>query len=140
MTIKAVLREYRKNKGLSQTELAEKIGVSQNTVSSWETGRTEPSMRDIKSLCDVLGLSVEQLSGAKARELGEISYEDVLVKVRSLELTELRELMQIIRETISTKEQIAKLTQIQAEQGKRLKEYAEKIKELEGKIKPTQGA
>lgn len=140
MTIKAVLREYRKNKGLSQTELAEKIGVSQNTVSSWETGRTEPSMRDIKSLCDVLGLSVEQLSGTKARELGEISYEDVLVKVRSLELTELRELMQIIRETISTKEQIAKLTQIQAEQEKRLKEYAEKIKELEGKIKPTQGA
>lgn len=134
MTIKAALREYRKEKGLSQTELAEKIGVSQNTVSSWETGRTEPSMRDIKSLCDVLGLSVEQLSGTKARELGEISYEDVLVKVRSLELTELRELAQIIHDTIATKEQIAQLTRMHAEQEKRLREYTEKIKALESKL------
>lgn len=140
MTIKTTLREYRKEKGLSQTELADKIGVSQNTISSWETGRTEPSMRDIKALCNVLDLSVDHLSGAKAREVGEISYEDVLVKVRSLNLEELKELLHIVRDTIATKEEIERLTQRQAEQEKIIREYAEKIKELEGKIKPTQGA
>lgn len=128
------IRELRKAQGLKQSELAEKIGVSQKTISSWEIGRTEPTMRDVSAMCKLFGVSVDQLVGTKARSVGEISYEDILVKIRSLELTELRELLQIIHDTIATKEQIAQLTRIQAEQEKRLREYAEKIKELENKI------
>lgn len=140
MTIATNLRDYRKASGLKQSELAEKIGVSQKTVSSWETGRTEPTMKDVASICNLLDVSVEQLAGTKARAVGEISYEDLLVKIRSLDLGELRELYHIVKDMIVTKEEIERLTLRQAEQEKLIREYAEKIKELEGKIKPTQGA
>lgn len=35
------LREWRKSKGLGQGEIAEKIGIAQNTYSAWENGRNE---------------------------------------------------------------------------------------------------
>lgn len=134
MAIATNLRDYRKASGLKQSELAEKIGVSQKTVSSWETGRTEPTMKDVASICSLLDVSVDQLAGTKARAVGEITYEDLLVKIRSLDLDELKELLHIVRDTIATKEEIERLTLRQAEQEKIIREYAEKIKELENKI------
>ncbi len=128
------IRELRKAQGIKQSELAEKIGVSQKTISSWEIGRTEPTMKDVSAMCKLFDVSVDQLVGTKARSVGKISYEDILVRIQTLDLPELRELAQIIRETITTKEQIAQLTRMQAEQEKRLREYAEKIKALESKL------
>ena len=128
------IRELRKSQGIKQSELAEKIGVSQKTISSWEIGRTEPTMKDVSAMCKLFDVSVDQLVGTKARSVGAISYEDILVRIQTLDLPELRELAQIIRETITTKEQIAQLTRMQAEQEKRLREYADKIKALESKL------
>lgn len=128
------IRELRKAQGLKQSELAEKIGVSQKTISSWEIGRTEPTMKDVSAMCKLFDVSVDQLVGTKARSVGAISYEDILVRIQTLDLPELRELAQIIRETITTKEQIAQLTRMHAEQEKRLREYTEKIKALESKL------
>lgn len=48
------IRQLRKSKRLRQEELAEKINVSDATVSSWETGRTEPSIDKIREICAVL--------------------------------------------------------------------------------------
>lgn len=50
------LNLWRKKSELSQTELAEAIGVSQKTISSWETGKTVPDMRDYEKLRHVLKL------------------------------------------------------------------------------------
>ena len=44
------IKKMRLKKGLSQIELAKLLHVSQNTVSSWETGRTEPSIGTIEDL------------------------------------------------------------------------------------------
>lgn len=46
------LRMLRYSKGLSQKELAKAIGVSQATVTSWEQGKSAPSMRAMKKLTD----------------------------------------------------------------------------------------
>ena len=51
------IREARKNAGLSQQALAERLGVSRNTVVNWESGRCVTDYRTAMALCEVLGIS-----------------------------------------------------------------------------------
>ena len=55
----------RKELGLSQTELAEKLHVTDKAVSRWETGRGMPSVDTLEPLAEVLGLSVSELLSGK---------------------------------------------------------------------------
>lgn len=55
------IRLARKQKGLGQKELAEKIGVALDTVSRWENNVREPKISDIKNIAHVLGVSVDYL-------------------------------------------------------------------------------
>lgn len=56
----------RKNKGLTQEQLAEKLGVTNKTVSRWETGKYMPDLSLLKPLSDELGITLnELLSGEK---------------------------------------------------------------------------
>lgn len=53
----------RKAKGFTQKELAEKLNITQGSLSAWETGRFEPALSDIKSLCEILDCSSDYLLG-----------------------------------------------------------------------------
>lgn len=55
------LRDLRRAVPLEQKELAEKIGVTALTISSWETGRRRPSAQHIRALAGELGVSVKEL-------------------------------------------------------------------------------
>lgn len=56
----------RKEKKLTQTELAEKLGVSDKSVSNWENGRNMPDLSLFKPLCEILDISINDLiSGEK---------------------------------------------------------------------------
>lgn len=55
------LRGYRKGKHLTQQELAERIGVSDKTVSRWESGRGLPDLALLEPLGAALGVSVAEL-------------------------------------------------------------------------------
>ena len=57
------LRELRKEKALTQTQLAQILNVSQATVAKWETGDREPDLIMIWRLCEVLETSVDYLLG-----------------------------------------------------------------------------
>lgn len=60
------IKEMRKAKNLTQRELAEKLIISEKTVSKWETGNGLPEVSLMLPLCDLLGISVnELLSGEK---------------------------------------------------------------------------
>ena len=59
------ISECRKEKGLTQTQLAEKIGVSDKSVSRWENGRTMPDMSLYEPLCKELGINISELLYAK---------------------------------------------------------------------------
>ena len=48
------LTNARKNKGLTQEELAEKLGYSKATVSNWENGYSKPSLTDAFKLSEIL--------------------------------------------------------------------------------------
>lgn len=51
----------RKNKGLSQETVAEKLGVSRQTISKWETDETLPDIQQSKRLAVLYGLSLDEL-------------------------------------------------------------------------------
>lgn len=53
--------ELRKQKGLSQEELAEQLGVSRQAVSRWELGQTLPDIPNLLQLCELFGVSVDYL-------------------------------------------------------------------------------
>ena len=61
--------DCRKKKGLTQEELAEKLGVTSKSISRWENGNTMPDYSLLKDLCSELDINVnELLSGEKIRE------------------------------------------------------------------------
>ncbi len=55
------LFDARKKSGLSQEEVAEKLGVSRQTISKWETDETLPDIRQAKRLALLYGLSLDEL-------------------------------------------------------------------------------
>lgn len=55
----------RRELGLSQTELAEKLHVTDKAISRWETGRGMPAVDSLEPLAEVLGLSVSELLSGK---------------------------------------------------------------------------
>ena len=54
MNNKRKLAYYREQKGYTQLEIAEKLLITQQTVSSWERGRTVPKLHQMKKLSNVL--------------------------------------------------------------------------------------
>ncbi len=63
------IAECRKNRNLTQRELAERLGLSDKTVSKWECGKGMPDVSLMLPLCEVLGISVnELLSGEHLNE------------------------------------------------------------------------
>lgn len=55
------LKNIRKQKNISQEELAEKLGVSRQSISKWETGENFPSMNNIMCLCDIFKCKINDL-------------------------------------------------------------------------------
>ena len=55
------LVKLRKQKGLSQEELAEKLGLSRQAISKWERGESIPDVLVLKSIADLFGVTVDYL-------------------------------------------------------------------------------
>ena len=55
------IAECRKNKNLTQMQVAEKLNITNRAVSKWETGKAMPDASIMLELCDVLGISVNDL-------------------------------------------------------------------------------
>ncbi|MFJ7970719.1 helix-turn-helix domain-containing protein [Psychrobacillus sp. NPDC096389] len=55
------LKKEREKRGWSQTDLAEKIHVSRQSVSKWETGKNYPSIEIIIELSDLFGITIDEM-------------------------------------------------------------------------------
>lgn len=55
------ISEKRKDSGLTQMQLAEKLNITDRAVSKWETGKSLPDSSLMLSLCDILGITVNDL-------------------------------------------------------------------------------
>ena len=63
MKTQDILMELRKKHGLSQDEMAEKLFVTRQAVSRWETGATEPGTETLKLISKTFGVSINTLLG-----------------------------------------------------------------------------
>lgn len=63
MEFRDMLVKARKEKGYNQEELAERIGVSRQAVSKWETGDAQPALAQLIALADALDISLDVLCG-----------------------------------------------------------------------------
>lgn len=55
------IREARERRNLSQDELAEKMGISRQAISKWETGKSYPDIETILKLSNIFNLSLDEL-------------------------------------------------------------------------------
>lgn len=55
------IKKFRENKNLTQEEMAEQLNVTRQTISSWETGRTEPDIETLERIAATLDVTVEEL-------------------------------------------------------------------------------
>lgn len=55
------IKEYRKKRALTQSQLAEILGVRQNTICQWEKGKREPSIKMCKNLASVFDVTLDEL-------------------------------------------------------------------------------
>lgn len=61
MEIGKKITDLRKNNKLSQEDLAEKLGVTKQTISKWELGQTYPSINQAKELSKIFNISLDEL-------------------------------------------------------------------------------
>lgn len=85
------LYELRKQKGLSQEELANKVNVSRQTVSKWEIGDSTPDMEKLIALSDLFDISLDELMVGKVPTAAE-------------SVTKQSELANVIKEKVLTPE------------------------------------
>ena len=64
METKNIILELRTKKGISQEELAEKVFVTRQAVSRWETGETVPNIETLKLLSKLFDVSINTLLGS----------------------------------------------------------------------------
>ena len=67
-TIGQIIREKRTEKGMTQEQLAERLGVTGQAVSKWERDEAYPDIALLKELAKALGLSVGELLGEEKEE------------------------------------------------------------------------
>ncbi len=66
----------RKEKNLTQEQLAEKLGVSNKTISKWETGKCMPDYSIVRNLCEELDITIAELMDGKALENNVSSFKE----------------------------------------------------------------
>lgn len=72
-TLGMMISSLRKEKGMTQLELAEKMGVTDKAVSKWERDLSYPDINSIPKLAEIFGVSVDELMQVKTATKENIS-------------------------------------------------------------------
>lgn len=65
MTLGEKIRSARKDKGITQKQLADLINVKHNSISDWESDKHKPDVDSLEKICDILDLNPSDLLGQK---------------------------------------------------------------------------
>lgn len=86
----------RKEKNMTQEQLAEKLHVSNKTVSKWETGKSMPDYSVIRSLCGELDITVSELLDGKEADIKPSAISE---NQNEIDLSNDKHIMELLRRT-----------------------------------------
>ena len=66
-------KTLRKDKGMSQIEVAQKLGLAKSTIAMYESGKRTPDFETIEAICDLFNVNLSELSDSKLA----VKYEDL---------------------------------------------------------------
>ena len=95
------LKKLRKNKNITQEQLAEKLDISRSKVSSWETNRRDMSITEAIKLANIYEVSLDNLF-----EINEITEEeyikisDKFIKRKNISLEQKVKIIELLRDTL----------------------------------------
>lgn len=75
----ARIRHFRELKGIEQKELARMIGITGNSISNWENGRSRPDIALLPDICEVLDITLYDLFGVEDPTIQMIAGEQLLL-------------------------------------------------------------
>ena len=85
MELNEKLQELRKQKGLTQEELAEALYVSRTAISKWESGRGYPNIDSLKAISQFFDVTIDELlSSDELLSLAETSQKETQSCIRDL--------------------------------------------------------
>lgn len=76
------LKKIRKEKNMSQEQLAEKVNVSRQSVSKWETGESYPEMNNILELCKIFNCNINDLIHTDMTDISSLDKEIIMNVVK----------------------------------------------------------
>ena len=82
------IQEKRKEKNITQSELAEKLYISDRAISKWENGVCMPDVGNMQDLCDILGITINDLFSG---EVIDMKNNEKVLEKNLLEMTEMKE-------------------------------------------------
>ena len=92
------LKTIRKDKKMSQEQLAEKVNVSRQSVSKWETGEAYPEMNNILELCKIFNCKINDLIHSDMSDISSLDEEIIMnvVKFNETKQTQVKSLSNVI--------------------------------------------
>ena len=81
------LKELRKQAGLTQVELAGKLGIVQSSYADWERGKKKPTQENLVKIAQILNVSVDYLVGNSEEKTDELDNIELLFRMNSKGLT-----------------------------------------------------
>ena len=77
------LKDLRKQAGLTQVDVAEKLGISQPAYASWERGVKKPTQENLVKIAQILNVSVDYLVGNSEEKADELDNIELLFRMNS---------------------------------------------------------
>ena len=82
------LKKLRKDIGLTQVDVASKLGISQQAYASWERGAKKPTQDNLVNIAQILNVSVDYLVGNLQETSDELDNIELLFRMNSKGLTD----------------------------------------------------
>lgn len=82
------LKELRKQAGLTQVELAGKLGIVQSSYADWERGKKKPTQENLVKIAQILNVSVDYLVGNSEEKTDELDNIELLFRMNSKGLSD----------------------------------------------------
>lgn len=102
MTLGEKIMRLRQSKGLSQEEFGEKMGVSRQAVSKWETGQTMPDVDKIIQMSEFFGVTTDYLLKNESEKTNSVNFDNGNAELNSSSKKSIREKLHFERKSSKT--------------------------------------